>query len=289
MAIQIKKYVPETSYVKAMICGQPGSGKTSLGATLSKPLFICTENGLLSIADKNPMMIEISSVNDLKDTLVYLKSQLAMPADKRDVDFDSIVLDSLSEMAEVIKNKITNNGARGMTMKDWGTLGDELMGLFRAFIALPTNVIALSHIKEEKDDDNGVILLNPALSGRAKDEVLRAFDIIAYIFVQKDGSRLVTAKENYRTKAKCRSQALAKLDQLPFDLSEWIKIMKEGTKVGKAEVVANVESSTLPTIEDERFLKAVEAIEKKQTTRADLESRFTLSESQIAVLNEKKL
>lgn len=262
---------------------------TTLASTLSKPLFICTENGLLSIADKKPMMIQIESVNDLRETLTYLKNQLSLDKDKRDFDFNAIVIDSISAMADVIKNKITDNGSKQMKIQDWGKLGDELMGIFSQFITLPTNVVMLCHIKEELDQETEVLMYNPALLGRAKDEVLRYFDIIAYIFMQKDGSRVVTAKENYRTKAKCRSQALAKLDQLPFDLQQWLKVMKEWTTVGTAEVIKEVEASTLPPISDERFLVAVDAIKKNKTSRKVLESKFQLTEQQIAVLEEQKI
>lgn len=258
MAIAIKKYVPEQSYLKALICGNPGSGKTTIGSTAPNPLFICTENGLLSIADKSPLMVEIRSVEDLRETLKYLKKEFALPKEKRELQIDTIVIDSLSEMAETIKNKLTQEGSKSMTMRDWGVLGDELMGIFRAFISLPCNVVALSHIKEDKDEDSGTIIYNPSLSGRAKEEVLRAFDIISYIFLDKKGNRTITAKESYNTKAKCRSQALTKLDTLPFDIQEWINIINTNTKFGKSEEVVKIsETPDAPTPEVKAMWDAV--------------------------------
>lgn len=132
-----------------------------------------------------------------------------------------------------------------MSMRDWGVLGDQLMGIFRAFITLPCHVIALSHIKEVQDEKTGVISYDLALSGRSKEEVLRSFDIIAYLWKNDDGSRTISAKESPTTKAKCRSQALKKAEPLPLDLNEWIRIINEGTNFGESEEVAVI-SDTKP-------------------------------------------
>ena len=71
----------------------------------------------MSIADKNPLAIEVNSILDLRDTLKYLKTQLALPLDKRDAPFESVVIDSLSAMSAAIKNNITNNGQQSMDMR----------------------------------------------------------------------------------------------------------------------------------------------------------------------------
>ena len=68
----------------------------------------------------------------------------------------------------------------------------------------------------------------------------REFDIIAYIFKKEDGTRVITVKESPYTKAKCRSQALKAVENLPFDLSEWLKIINEGVSDKPQEVVAEV-------------------------------------------------
>lgn len=245
MAVSIKKYKPKESYLKCAIVWDAGSWKTTLSSTISNPLFICTENGLLSIADKEPLMIEIGSVQDLRETLKYLQTELAKPKEQREIQFDAIIIDSLSEMAVTIKDKLTQWGTNSMSMRDWGILGDQLMGIFRAFIALPCHVIALSHIKESQDEKTGAIIYDLSLPGRSKEEALRAFDIIAYLWKNDDGSRTISAKESPVTKAKCRSQALKKAEPLPFDLNEWIKIINEGTTFWDSEEVAVI-SNTKP-------------------------------------------
>lgn len=52
-------------------------------------------------------MIEINSVQDLREALKYLRAELAKPISEREVKFDAIIIDSLSEMASTIKDKLT--------------------------------------------------------------------------------------------------------------------------------------------------------------------------------------
>jgi hypothetical protein len=207
---------------------------------LPNPLFVCTENGLLTIADKNPLAIEVNSILDLRDTLKYLKAQLALPLGKRDAPFESVVIDSLSAMSAAIKNNITNNGQQAMDMRKWGTLADQLMGLFIEFIKLPTNVVFLVHTAEKEDEDTKKTYYNLSLEGSAKEKVLREFDIIAYIFKKDDGTRVISVKESPYTKAKCRSQALKAVENLPFDLSEWLNIINKDASTEPQKVVAKV-------------------------------------------------
>lgn len=238
--VQIIKYSQQKSFIKAMIAWDVACGKTTLASTLPKPLFVCTENGLLTIADKNPLAIEVNSILDLRDTLKYLKAQLALPLDKRDAPFESVVIDSLSAMSTAIKNNITNNGQQAMDMRKWGTLADQLMGLFIEFIKLPTNVVFLVHTAEKEDEDTKKTYYNLSLEGSAKEKVLREFDIIAYIFKKEDGTRVISVKESPYTKAKCRSQALKAVENLPFDLTEWLKIINKDASTEPQKVVAKV-------------------------------------------------
>lgn len=237
---QIIKYSQKKNFIKALIAWDVGSGKTSLWATLPKPLFVCTENGLLTIADKNPLAIEVNSILDLRDTLKYLKAQLALPLEKRDAPFESVVIDSLSAMSTAIKNNITNNGQQSMDIRKWGILADQLMGLFVEFVKLPTNVVFLVHTAEKEDEDTKKTYYNLSIEWGAKDKVAREFDIIAYIFKKEDGTRVITVKESPYTKAKCRSQALKAVENLPFDLSEWLKIINKDASAEPQKVVAKV-------------------------------------------------
>jgi type IV secretory pathway ATPase VirB11/archaellum biosynthesis ATPase len=105
--VSIKKFTPQSHKLKMLVAGGTGAGKTTLGSTICHPLFICAENGLLSIADKKPEYIEVKSLRDLKETVKYIVDEKP--------DYDAIVVDSLSEIAETIKLSLTQGGEVKMT------------------------------------------------------------------------------------------------------------------------------------------------------------------------------
>jgi hypothetical protein len=65
---------------------------------------------MLSLAKLAPDMYEIKNLNDLKKLCTDLK------AEKQ--DYDTLVIDSLSEISKVIKDSVTNNGQKQMVMRD---------------------------------------------------------------------------------------------------------------------------------------------------------------------------
>lgn len=246
MAISIKKYAPKEQPLKILLAGWPWSWKTTAAATLPNPIFICAENGLLSIADKEPMMIEVKTIEDVRESLSYLKRYFEANPSERTLKIETVVIDSLSSLAETIRNNLTNNGTKWMVMQDWGKLGDQLMWVFRQFIHLPCNVVFLCHTKDVEDEEKKIVVKDLALAGRAKEEVLRDFDIVAYLEVDKVGNRRFSVTESERTKAKCRSKALKSVSELPLNLTEWIKIINEGTNFGE-DIVLETVSEEAPT------------------------------------------
>lgn len=92
MTIKIKntKDIDATS-VKCVVYGGAGVGKTRFCATAPKPIIISAESGLLSLASQNVDYIEINTLDDLNAAYKELK---------KSTDYDTICLDSLSEIAE---------------------------------------------------------------------------------------------------------------------------------------------------------------------------------------------
>jgi len=269
MAIQIKKYKPEQQYIKAMIAWDTWAGKTTFASTACRPLFLCTENWLLSIADKQPDMIEIKSVQDLREAYKFLETE-------HPEEYDTIVVDSLSEMANTIKNRLTNYWQTPMSMRDWWTLWDTLMWIFSKIISLPYHILFLTHTQEEVDEETGKKYINIALSWRSKNEVLRAFDVIGYLSLDSDWNRYINVRENNYSKAKCRSQALKAVDALPLNFCERVDIVNKWTNFGKSEVVKEIKG--LPDAPTPAVQEMREKVEKKLLEDRSDEAKSKLKE-----------
>jgi hypothetical protein len=110
--------------VKCIIYGNSGVGKTRLSASAPNPIILSAENGLLSLRQFNLPFIQIKNVDELTKAYDYLVG----PQGKQ---FQTIVLDSVSEIAEICLNdaKKSNRDAR----KAYGDTQDEILDIFRKF------------------------------------------------------------------------------------------------------------------------------------------------------------
>jgi phage nucleotide-binding protein len=158
MSIQIKQYRPQDAKIKSLVYGSSGVGKTTLGTTAPKPLFISAESGLLSVADKAVNYVEIKSLQDLRDVYALLQ--------KGEHGYESIVIDSLTEIQSFIINKITQ-GKRMPQKSEWSDFGFEMNKILRLFRDLPYHVIFLA-LETEKDDEDDRSRYMPDLYGKVR-------------------------------------------------------------------------------------------------------------------------
>ena len=147
--------------LKILIYGGPGSGKTRLSATTSDPdatLILSAEAGLISLVDHDIDYVEILRLDDLRRAYTWLAENQSQPKYKH------IVLDSLSEIAEVI---LANEKAESRDpRKAYGEMADRVMTLCKQFRNLLSyNVYFLTKI-ERGQDENGTTIFQPSLPGR---------------------------------------------------------------------------------------------------------------------------
>ena len=188
--------------------GFSGVGKTVLCATAPKPIILSAEKGLLSLSGLDIPFIEIKSIQDIGNAFDYLK--------KDDV-YETICIDSLSEVAEtvLIEFKKENKDGRQAYMQ----LASSVTSLIRNFRDLPNkNVVFVSKAKKETDEETGASSIEPYAPGQViKFNIPYMTDEVFYMDVDKKGNRIIQTQANRRFVAKDRS---GKLDpQEPADLT----------------------------------------------------------------------
>jgi len=167
----------KASKIKMLVYGVAGAGKTSLIPTMPKPIVLSAEGGLLSIAGTNTPYVEIKSVQDMKEAYKLLTSP---EADK----FESVALDSISEIAEVVLSheKANNKDPR----KAYGEMQDIITKMIRAFRDLDKHVLMTAKV-EKSMDEMGRILYAPSMPGQKMGQLLPYFfDEILALRVEKD-------------------------------------------------------------------------------------------------------
>tara|TARA_R110000744_G_scaffold42051_3_gene95196 strand:- start:1746 stop:2411 length:666 start_codon:yes stop_codon:yes gene_type:complete len=176
MSIQLKSTGDiHAKGLKVLVYGQAGSGKTTLTKTLPKPVVLSAEDGLLSLKDDNIPFVEIKNIGDLHDAYSWLKDS---------DEFQSVVLDSISEIAEVVlahEKKVNKDGRAA-----YGEMDVQLSEIIRAFRDLNMHVLMTAKL-EKQQDEMGRMLYFPSLPGNKTAQKLPYFfDEVLALRIEKD-------------------------------------------------------------------------------------------------------
>lgn len=176
MAIQLKKTgTLAQNGVKLLVYGAAGAGKTTLIKTLPDPIVLSAEGGLLSIQDADIEFIEIGSMADLKEAYEWVLQS----------DHQSIALDSISEIAEVVLNheKKVNKDPRAA----YGAMADQMAEIIRAFRDITGRNILMTAKLEKTQDEMGRVLYSPSMPGNKTGQALPYyFDEVLALRVERD-------------------------------------------------------------------------------------------------------
>ncbi len=203
---------------KIVVYGVSGAGKTRLASTLPTPIIISAESGLLSLSEFDLPFIEVNSYESLKDAYEWASNS------KESEQFESIAIDSLSEIGEVIlahEKKVNKDGRAA-----YGEMAVQVLELMRCFRDLSGKNIYFSAKCEKQQDENGRILYSPSMPGaKLAQQIPYLVDEVLALRVEKDADgvtqRALMCDSDGLWLAKDRS---GKLDQWEApDLSAIIK------------------------------------------------------------------
>lgn len=207
--------------VKALIYGGSGAGKTALAATAPAPLILSAESGLLSLRKENIErlhgvgtpginydipVIQIATVDDLSEAYQWLAY------DAQSHSFQTIYLDSLSEIGEVVLN---NAKAQVKDPRQaYGELIEKMENLIRLYRDLPgRNVVMTAKQEPFKDELSGVVKYGPSMPGsKLGNKLPYFFDEVFRMGVNKtpqgETYRFLQTDKDLQYEAKDRSGAL---------------------------------------------------------------------------------
>lgn len=169
-----------TNGVKLLVYGQSGAGKTTLIKTLPKPIVLSAEGGLLSLQDADLPFIEISDMETLREAYTWLTQSDEAKG------FESVALDSISEIAEVVLN--AEKKATKDPRQAYGAMQEQMADIIRAFRDLPGRHVYMSAKLEKTQDEMGRVLYAPSMPGNKIGQALPYFfDEVLALRVEKDG------------------------------------------------------------------------------------------------------
>lgn len=179
MAIQLmstKGYA--TNGVKILCHGQSGAGKTYLIRTLPNPVIISAESGLLSLHDTEFPYVEVQNLEQLYEVYTWVTGS------DEAKQFDSIALDSISEIAEVVLSEEKAKTRDGRAA--YGETNDKMAQLIRAFRDIRGKHVYFSAKTEKLEDESKRIYYGPAMPGKTLTQgIAYYFDIVLALRAEK--------------------------------------------------------------------------------------------------------
>lgn len=217
-------------YLKVLLCGAPGSGKTRLSSTFPNPVYASAEGGLMSIADRNIPYLEIKTSTDLVGVKAVCEQDPGVRKELLGVQVDTLVIDTIDEIQRIlIRERLEETKKESMTLPDWGWLGEQMQALIRGFRNLDMNVVMTCHLKESSDSESGRMWFEPALQGAIGKQIPAFVDLALLLktvsqtvvengtAVKKTGRYLISAPDVHHEWVKDRSGKLAAEMLVDFD------------------------------------------------------------------------
>jgi len=207
--IQSTKDITNNYGIKAVIYGFAGVGKTVLCSTAPKPIILSAERGLLSLQGVDVPYIEVKTMADIGAAYEYLKNNK---------DYETICLDSISEIAESVLNELKKDQKDGR--QAFMHLATAVTALMRNFRDLPDkNIVFIAKAKKFVDEESGVSYIEPYAPGQViKFNIPYLVDQVMYMDVGRKGERMLQTQANRKFVAKDRSGQLDALE--PPNLTE---------------------------------------------------------------------
>lgn len=175
-------------FMKALITGQPGSGKSLMsGSSFPDPFFLTTEGLMMSLeaAGHDVPYVKITSLDDVLNAVDILRQAPSRIEDMLGFPVWTVVVDTIDDLADMImRQRLKEQGRTATSRDDYGWLRKELMALTAAFRNLNMNVIFTCHLKDK--EVGGISTYVPGIEGSFSDKIAEYFNIVGVIRVDEE-------------------------------------------------------------------------------------------------------
>lgn len=167
-----------TKHIKCLVIGASGTGKTYSYTTvpnIANSIFVDCERGIATLAGRgNFNIVRPKNWAELSDVMDKLS---------RITDLDTIFIDSLTEINAWAKQDVLlkmNKHVDEMSQYEWSATLNRLNSFILFIKAMPKNVIITCHERDEKDEDLGIVMRRPAVTGQLRSTLEREFDLVLF-------------------------------------------------------------------------------------------------------------
>lgn len=258
--LEIKTFSPKSHKIKCLIYGSSWTWKTTFGGSAENVIFASSEDGLLSIADRKIPFAKIETLEQLQQLRDFLKNE--------EHSFETLVIDSITDINERIKKSIEVRTGKAMELKMWWELSDKIKGILFDIKNIDMNIIIIAQEKYEKDEDK-IEKVIPSLNGKLATEICYFMDIVWYIFIDKEWNRKLITSPSEKYLSKDRTKRI--WNDTEMDFKKWISLVSE---------IHNEEEEILYTVMSDTEKRLVKQVAQFEIYKQAINGCWTLDELQ---------
>jgi hypothetical protein len=169
---------------KILSCGKSKAGKTFFAGSFPKPLFLNTDKGTTTLRKlKIPFVtfvrcdqnIEEPLVSGRYGTIMRMIDQIGRKEAPFDFDFETVVLDSISAMSDLLEveavefpasTKGRDKTDEALQLQDYNIIQRKLFAILDRLRELPYNVVVVTELDYVEEEASGRMIWNPAATGK---------------------------------------------------------------------------------------------------------------------------
>lgn len=184
VGLNIQALSARPQYVKMMVYGESGVGKTTFAASAPRPmLWLDAEGGTASIDDAEGIdVMAVSTLEDFRNVVLYLHEN---PTKYKTVVVDSFSEAQVSVMKQIMKAVVKADQSRDEFLPqfaEWGRLTGVMREVARALRDLPAHLVITALTREDKDDMTGRTKVRARLTPALAEEVPALMDVSGYLY-----------------------------------------------------------------------------------------------------------
>lgn len=187
--------------IKALIYGDPGTGKSTLAISAPTPLLLDFDGGVQRVngAFQCPTL-QVENWEQVNDALEEIERG-SVPCKTIVIDTAGKMLDYMS--ADIIKNDSTKGQRDGsLTLKGYGVRKAMFINFLKRVSLMGKHVVFVAHMREEKDGDTR--LIRPEIGGSSAGDLIKELDLVGYMSkVGKDRVVYWSGDERFYAKNTC--------------------------------------------------------------------------------------
>ena len=163
-------------YLRMLITGEHGVGKTRLASTSPDPLWIACSPGIATLSQFRVPFVSVETEEQLLEVKTLLEAEPAAREAVLGHPVNTLVVDCVDELQRLLMlDRLRKERRSEISFDDWNWISQRMNAIFTGLNSLEMHIIYITHLKDVVDGDK--VTYKPAIQGSFIDQIHNYVDI----------------------------------------------------------------------------------------------------------------